>query len=402
MRPRRIKLLNYLAKPFLVLLILVVLSGCWDSRELSTLAIVGASGIDLAEPSGKVLLTVQIIKPGEVKSSSSGGEGGSGTEQAASKPPVWVIKTTGNNVAEAVRNFAGISNRQLYFADSQLIIIGKEAAEHGVRPLLDFFIRNREPRETTWIVIAAGKASDLLEVKSGLEKIPAMTLGTLVENSTLTSVTVGVTQQEFVNRLMSKTAAPYASHMEVSEESAEKKVRLTGVDVFKDDKLAGTFNQSETRGFLWVIGKVKRGLITVKSPQGGETNFEINRASSKIIPDLKSHPIRFKVEIIAESDLDSEDHSLDFSNPRTIKVLEKLETKAIRQEIMVAVEKAKKLNVDVFGFGEALHRKSAKKWKLLEPHWDTIFPTVQVSLAIRAKIRTVGLSLKAAEPPKGP
>jgi spore germination protein KC len=305
-----------LAKLLIISLLLTVISGCWDVRELSTLAIVGASGIDLADKPGKVLMTVQIIKPGEVKTSSSGGEGGGGTEQAATKPPIWVIKTTGNNVAEAVRNFASISNRQLYFADSQLLVIGKEAAAQGVRPLLDFFIRNREPRETTWIVIAADKASDIIEVKSGLEKIPAMSLARLVENSTLTSFTVGVTQQEFVNRLMSKTAAPYASHMEISDESAGKKARLSGTDVFKGDKLAGTFNQSETRGFLWIIGKVKKGLITAKSPQGGETNFEITRATSKITPQLKGNQIRFKVEIVVESNLCSEDHSLDFSKPQ--------------------------------------------------------------------------------------
>jgi spore germination protein KC len=391
-----------LAKPFIALLLITVISGCWDVRELQNLAIVGASGIDLADQPGKVLMTVQIIKPGDVKSSTSGGEGVGETGQAATKAPIWVIKTTGNNVAEAVHNFDSISNRQLYFADSQIIVIGKEAATQGVRPLLDFYIRNREPRETTWIVIAADKASDIIELKSGLEKIPAMGLARLVENSTLTSFSVGVTMQEFVNRLMSKTAAAYAAHMEISDESPEKKARLTGTDIFKGDKLAGTFNQSETRGLLWVIGKVKRGVITAKSPQGGVTNFDITRATSKVTPEVDGKQIKFKIKIIVESDLGSEDHSLDFSKPQELQALQKLETQAIGQEVQVALEKAKKLKVDVFGFGEMLHRKCAKKWKHLEPEWDVLFPTVQVSLAIRAKIRTVGLSLKPAEPPKGP
>jgi spore germination protein KC len=399
----QIKLLRCLAKPLIVLLLLTVISGCWDVRELSTLAIVASAGIDLADKPGKVLMTVQIIKPGEVKSgsSSTGEDSSGGAGQIAAGPPIWVIKTTGNNVAEAVRNFAGISNRQLYFADSQIIVIGREAAEQGVRPLLDFFIRNREPRETAWVVIAAEKATDIIEVKTGLEKIPAMSLDALIENSTLTSISVGVTLQEFVNRLMSKTAAPYASHMEINDESAGKKARLSGTDVFKGDKLAGTFNQSETRGFLWVISKVQRGLITVKSSQGGESNFEIIRASSKITPELKNNKIKIKVKIIVESNLSSEEHSLDFTKPEEVTALEKLEAQAIRKEIMVALEKAQKLKVDIFGFGEAIHREYPKEWKSIEPQWDSLFPSVQVSLAIRAKIRTVGLQLKPANPPKG-
>lgn len=72
---------NQLLQIILVFLILSLLSGCWDARELGSLAIVAAVGIDLADKSGKLLITIQIIKPGEVKSGGGGGEGGGGIEQ---------------------------------------------------------------------------------------------------------------------------------------------------------------------------------------------------------------------------------------------------------------------------------------------------------------------------------
>ena len=297
MGENQIKPLNYwLIRLMIALILLSMVSGCWDARELTTLALVNAVGIDLDEKSGKILLTVQIIKPGEVKSSSSGDQssGGGPSGKAGGGQPVWIINITGSNVAEAVRNFATISDRQLYFAHNQLIVIGKEAAKQGVRPLLDFFIRSRDPRETAWIVVAVGKASDVIEAKSGLEKIPAMGTTLLVESYPLTSVTIGVTQQDFVNRLMSKTAAPYAGHITLIEESGSKTVRAVGVDVFKGDKLKGTFNQSETRGMLWISGKVKRGLITAVSSKGGKTNFEITRATSKVTPELKGNQVRIQ------------------------------------------------------------------------------------------------------------
>ena len=405
MGENQIKPLNYwLIKLIILLILLSVVSGCWDARELTTLAMVTAVGIDLDEKSGKILMTVQIVKPGEVKSSSSGDQssGGGTSGKAGGGQPVWIINITGSNVAEAVRNFATISDRQLYFAHNQLIVIGKEAAKQGVRPLLDFFIRSRDPRETAWIVVAVGKASEVIEAKSGLEKIPAMGTTLLVESYPLTSVTVGVTLKDFVNRLMSKTAAPYAGHITLIEESGANTVRAVGIDVFKGDKFKGTFNQSETRGLLWVSGKVKRGLITVVSPKGGKTNFEITRASSRVTPELKGNQIRFKVQVMVESNLGSEDYSLDFTKPQVLKGLEKLETEAIRQEVAVALAKARKLNTDIFGFGEAIHRQFPKEWKLLEPQWDTLFPKIKVTLAIRTKIRTVGLALKPPAPPKGP
>jgi len=48
------------------------LSGCWNRRELDTFSILMGMGIDKAEELGKIQLTAQIVKPGDLKS-----EGGS-------------------------------------------------------------------------------------------------------------------------------------------------------------------------------------------------------------------------------------------------------------------------------------------------------------------------------------
>ncbi|MGE6258324.1 hypothetical protein ACQKCU_10490 [Heyndrickxia sporothermodurans] len=57
--------------------ICILLSGCWDKKELTDLSIVNAIGIDKTE-NGRYLLTFQIINPGNVAAEQSGGGGGSG------------------------------------------------------------------------------------------------------------------------------------------------------------------------------------------------------------------------------------------------------------------------------------------------------------------------------------
>lgn len=145
-----------------ILLGAALLGGCWNRRELDTLAIVAGLGLDRDVETGKIQLTAQIIKPGEVKTVKVGGAGGGGGGGGKASA-VWVIKSTGDTVFDAVRNMVTQSSRKLYFAHNQIIVIGKKTAEQGVWPLLDFFVRDHEIRWTIWVLVADGKASDVLE-----------------------------------------------------------------------------------------------------------------------------------------------------------------------------------------------------------------------------------------------
>jgi spore germination protein KC len=68
-----------------VILILTVIccNGCWDRKELKTLAIIAGMGLDRT-PDGKLAVTFQIINPGGVKSGAAPSEGGGGA--AAPQP----------------------------------------------------------------------------------------------------------------------------------------------------------------------------------------------------------------------------------------------------------------------------------------------------------------------------
>lgn len=43
--------------------------GCWNRRELDTLAIVTAVGVDKSKEDGRISITFQIMKPSEIKGS---------------------------------------------------------------------------------------------------------------------------------------------------------------------------------------------------------------------------------------------------------------------------------------------------------------------------------------------
>lgn len=380
---------------FIVVIIVILLgSGCWSRRELDTLAIVAGIGIDLDGETGKIKLTAQIIKPGNIITQTEGSGEGRGESQA-----FLVAISTGYTVFDAVRNYLTQSNRKLYFPHNQIIVFGREAAQKGVRPILDFFLRGSEFRHKVLVLVADGKASDVLEAKMGLEKIPAMAIGRLVEAGAANSQASAVTVQEFLTRLMNKSSAPVAPRIEVLKEKVGNKVLLKGTAVFKDDKLVGQLDNKESRGLLWITGKVKNGVILVQCPGGsGKASLEIIRTRSRIIPELREGKVNIKVEISEEGNLSEQMCSTVLAIPATQASLERRQAAVIQNEVKAVLQKARELNVDIFGFGEAVHRKYPAEWKSLKLKWDEVFPNLEVAVTVRTKIRRVGSITKPAVP----
>ncbi len=67
---------------------LMFVSGCWDKRELTDLAVISAIGIDRTE-TGKYVLHLQIINPGNV----AGGLQGGGAETGLRFPSIRCPET---------------------------------------------------------------------------------------------------------------------------------------------------------------------------------------------------------------------------------------------------------------------------------------------------------------------
>ncbi|MDT3698028.1 MAG: Ger(x)C family spore germination protein [Thermincola sp.] len=385
---------GFLRLTAICLIVILSATGCWNRRELNTLAVVMGVGIDKGEDQGQVQLTAQIVKPGELKTHQAGSGGGGGKAYIN-------IENTGETVFSTIRGFTHKFNQKLYFQHNQILIFSRDIAQEGVEKSIDFFLRDQETRLTVFVLVAKNKAGEILDVQPQLQKIPAIDITNMLESQTATSQTSLVRMNQFVSRLISKTTAPIAPLIEISGANNEKRAYVSGTAVFKKDKLAGQLNDAETRGLLWVLGEVKSGIIDVDCPGGnGKASLEIIRAESKVTPEIKDGKIHITVKIKEEGSLGSQSCSADFTLPTAIEALEKRKVAAIRNEVMAALEKARKLNTDIFGFGDTVHQRYPMLWKEYETRWDEIFPHIEIELSIEAKIRRIGRINKPAYPEK--
>lgn len=363
------------------------LPGCWDRRELGNLAIVAGVGIDVA-PKGQYEVSVQIIKPELVKGGQSQSGGGGGGSETA----VWFGHDRGSTVFEAVRAFNKRLSRSLYLPHNQVIVIGNATARRGIRPVLDYFVRDHESRQTAWVLIAEGTARDVIEVKSQLEKIPALAISQRIESSSELCRARGAKLQEVIEKMMSKSVWPIIPMARIARQEKNVEVLVQGVAVFRQDRMVGTLDPRATRGVMWVLGEVKEAVIPITTPaKMGKATVEVIRANSKVTPSFEGEQATFGVAIHAIGNLGCEMSTADITKEPVWSSIESRAATAIRNDILSALQETQRLKADVFGLGEALHRKDPRRWKKLEKQWPEIFARAKVKITVNLILRQSGM-----------
>lgn len=384
-------------------IILLLLGGCWNRREIETLAFVMAAGVDQAAQPSKVQITVQIARPTALASTT----GGSGATERA----FWLVSSTGYTAFDAVRNFAMQSSRRFFWAHNRWLVIGEGMAREGLQDILDFFIRDGETRRTVRLaVFKGGKASDFLSTELEMERLSSEAYMGIIQNaSTGLSTVVDVNIHQFLLALASEGIEPVAIRAEcidrlpgvdirgqMERHTVSLAPRITGAAVFKGPQLVGWLDQRQTRGYSWVAGKAKSGIIVIDRPED-ETKYvgiELIRANSKVKPEIVNGTPRITITIQAEGVVgDIEDMFLVTNTKAGVASMERRMATVIAHEINAALKEAQELGSDIFGFGRAIYRAHPKEWKQLRDTWnDQGFKELEVKLEVKAKIRRSGLT----------
>ncbi|HEX7714007.1 MAG TPA: Ger(x)C family spore germination protein [Bacillota bacterium] len=376
---------------FLILILLgmtINVAGCWDQIELDKRAVIMALGIDSAEEDGKITLTFQTIIPARLADPLG---------HSQNDPAVRVISASGTTILEATNNFQKQTNAIPYFLQNRLLIIGEDLAREGIQQVMDYFVRNMQSHPRAWVLIAKGKAANIIKWKSEVNQIPANYIADLLYSSTRQAITAFATADihRFILALSSQSTSPATSGIEIVQEQDDEppEVRIFGTAVFKRDKLAGWMGLRETRGMLWITNQSTQGILETGYPALQKRNLvqQVTRAKGRIKPKLNHGKIEAEVEVKEEGNIGEQDGSLKLTGRSMIRALEKNKAAEMRAEIESCLRQCQQeFHSDIFGFGEEIQRKFPQEWKRLGPRWDTEFSHLQIKVRVRAKIRGTG------------
>lgn len=355
---------------------MAILPGCWGSVELKDVGIVSGVGIDTGEDSG-LELTTQTIMPGNKKGSSPNS--------------VSVQSSSGTTVFEAVRNLIITAKKKQNFQHIDVLVIGEQAAKNGVTPLLDFFIRDHEPRFGMHIFMSEDKAKDLLEIENKDFPIPVLAMKSSLEEQKSLSKAPKVELHDFFQRFADPYRDPYLPIIHKNKKNFE----IHGTAIFNGDKLVGELTALETRGMLRALGETKGGIQVIKLPSSNEEpvyiSIEIKKSESSLSTSIKNGQPVMSIEIKERGFIGDVSQEIVL-NEKKMEEIKQLYTDAIEKEVNQAVSKIQKdFQANIFDFAGTIKRTDKQYWKQQRGEWEEIYPTIKVEVTAKTDIPANGL-----------
>lgn len=373
---------------WLSMVMIVLLTGCWDSRELTDIGFVVAMAIDKGEKKN-IRVTVQIVNPVNVTST----QGGS---SPAPLPPT-TYSAEGNNVFDATRVLSRKLSRQLHYGHAVVLLVGEElATTQGIKKLFDGIERDSEFRPSATMVIARGTTGEeIIKQRTSLDNSPAIKIKKMVaETEKAFGENIDEKIYQVIQAIVSSSKEPTITGIQLDYTNKEDKIMANGIATFKDGKLMRWLDGDESRGFLWVLGRVNSTLLTMDwNGQPHTIGIENIRTKSSFHSsfDKSGKPI-IEVKIGADANIGEVDVPIDVTNPKLFLQIERLYMQAVHDEAVATIKLMQQQKSDIFGFGEVVHRDHPKQWRTLKRDWnDVTFPTIEVKVKVEAYLRNTGL-----------
>ncbi len=371
-------------KKLLIFFTLIILTGCWNYQELNDYAIVTGMAIDLNKDEYEVSLLIA---------------NGDKSEDGNSKAKVTVSSGKGESIYEAIKSVSLATPKELYISHLSVIVISEDIARKGVTPVLDFLLREPQSHQNFYLIIAKdSKAKDCLSILTPLADYPSQNITYNIKmTEQLQGRITDASFNSFVSKILEKGNNPVTNSLIIigstdkgtNEEEQQNSIigaytKLDTLGLFKGDKLIDWATMEESIGINMILGDVNTFYVTIPC---GNDNVVISSNNYEIKKDIEKDSITLNIQ--AEGMFNEVGCTIDLEDNNTIKKYqEKVEDK-IKIYINKAIDKAKSIKSDVFGFGYLTYRKYPKYYNSIDD-WDQHFTNLTIKTNVKFNLKNKG------------
>lgn len=368
----------------LILIITVNLTGCWNYREIESMAIVAGVAIDKSQDNKEYEMTAEII---DIESGKD------------SKSVPRYITLTGDSIFDIARNMITISDRKLYWSHAKCIIVSTSLAREGLGDIIDWFIRDAETRSDMYLLVSSEKtAKEIITASPTSGKIMSLELANQLRNQKLASRAPILDLWDFADSLIQQGKSATVPRVILNKKSGKPTPSIDGIAVFKKDTLIGIMEGTETKYLLFALNKIKGGLLLVYIENQKPLTLEIFQSKTKIKPVLKGDSLNINIMTETIVALAEDQPLIEFYKEEQRKEIERNASLVLQNSIYSSIKKVQEeYGSDIFGFGTKVREDMPKTWKKLSTSWNSTFKDLPVSVTSKIKIRNSATTSKPLE-----
>lgn len=403
------------ANPLLIVMLsILLLTGCWDRVEINDRVFVLAIAIDKFEPyatepkagpgtetgldterpghnegsvrqptdSHRNQITVSLVFPniGLLK------------EEGAIVPKgaKFAVSTVAPNVSEAIRQFNTRFNGNIFFGHVKAILVGTDLLcdrELFLR-VLDELERSHEIIRNVNFISVKGRAKKALFIEPLTEPIVGIYVQQIIEQSK-----TGRLHSKDLGHLVAslrETGGALMPRMVV----AEDEVKIAGSCLIKDYKHRAWLGELETRAIQWLDNMAGEDIISV-DVDGVSVPFELTGLKRRMeVRRGDDESIRLCITIKTEGNI----AGYTMQPQRDVmehKFIEKVESSVkgdIEAQCAYIMDRMQhEFRLDLLGIGNHIKKFSPDIWDDVKWQWEDVFPEVKVNISADVKVRRVGI-----------
>ncbi len=404
--------------------------GCYDAAEVDDQVYALTLGLENGV-NDKLRLTIQYPT---YKSSGGGGEGqgdkdSSGMEKGNTAPGFNISSVESPSIIEALDMYGMAISRRVSLKHAKTLIISEDLAKEGIEEILAPLARFRDTRSVMNILVVKGSAQKFIqENKPLIGESLSKSMELMFTQARNTSFFPKIVFHDFYRNIFSTYEQGYAAYAGLNDfskfaeeankgkskvrvgqgylpgeipRSGEGKDEYTGTAVFNTDKMVGALNSEETRAFMMVSGKFKRGFVVIRDKSTPDEVITLDfRPSRK--PEIKAYfknkkPI-IEVVLKMEADIASIQSRINYEDTSNIEKLNKQAAEYVLNQVTQMLGKVQYVyKSDIFGFGRKLagYFPTIQEWE--EYRWLNHFEEAKISVKVDVNIRRTGLMVESVK-----
>lgn len=370
-------------------LVIFFMTGCWDEMNIEERNFVVGSALDVADKKERqdmtISLTDQFVIPGGIGPP----EGGESADKTYTNETA-----KGKNPQVLSHYIASGTSRKPSYQHLKILVFSEELAKQPnmIPKLSDMFMRDVDMRRGVKVFIAEDKAKDILEMEQDTEQTPTRFVNMLFEKNdgsieTINSLRIGILQ-EFLLRENSYVLP------RLTLENEELNTNSAAVFHGPDNKLVGSLNARETKGYNLATQTTKEGMVEM-NVDDERMVYKIADTRSKMTLNVDDpHHVEAYIDVKAEGFLGEMFGSESVINANYLKKIGNKAADKMEKLIKETIKKSQEeLHADILGVGGEMKRKHYNVWKKLHNDWEggeNYFDNVTFHVKVDAKMIDVG------------
>lgn len=366
-----------------ICLLPLLLTGCWDLKDLQEINYLTAIGFDME--GGDFTVYGQMLDFTTVAKT----EGGKSDEAS-----VWVGKGHGKTLLHAIDDLYRTSQLRIFYGHVNAIVIGAKVLQDKLKmeQIEQFFSRFYELRLTPWIFGTSEAIGEVFSATSIFGLSPEISvLHQPIESYRQRSVFTPMSVRTYAletnepGRTVLLPSLSFTKRKWTKSNKFEQLLTINGAYAMEGDELLGWYPEQRMLGLAWVEPKSYRGPLALFAGKKLIAGLTLEKPKMTIHPRVSDGKAAYDIKIVLSGTINI------LMDRMTEADLEREAANLIRQQIRELYNEGLKHDADVLNLVTSLYRKNNREWKKLRGSGGLkLTPESLATIDVSVKLRRSG------------